>query len=134
MPNQNLADLVTLKQTSEHIVLEILKTGQPAKQFALREIGKLPDGTSKFDVPKSEIYAYFARDLADGSVLTAMRRKEVPFTRRMKLYEAGIAAGLHVVEPEEGKQRGPKNAALTLENLTQAHVKSAKPAPDNDNL
>ncbi len=129
MPNQNLADLVTLKQTSEHIVLEILKTGQPAKQFALREVGKMPDGTSKFDVPKSEIYAYFARDLADGSVLTCMRRKEVPFARRLALYKAGLDAGLHVVEPEEGKQRGPKNAALTLENLLG--VKAEKPTSEN---
>jgi len=126
MANQNLADLVTLSQDEANLILKIAKTTQPVKPFALKETGKRPDGTAVYEVPKSDIFAYFARDLADGSVITCMRRKPISFARRMALYEAGVANGFNVKLPTEDKAKAAKPAAMTLESLTAAKGKGNK--------
>lgn len=127
MPNQNLGELVSLTQDEANLIVKVTKTTTPVKPFALRELpAKLKDGTSQFEVPKSETFAYFAKDLADGSILTVTRYRPVAFAKRQKLYEIGTAAGLNVIPPTEGKQRKAKPAALTLEELERVAA-SAKP-------
>ena len=49
-----------------------------------------------YEVAKSNVYEYGKQKLGDGSVVTVMRLKAVPYEERVKIHAAAVAAGLKV--------------------------------------
>jgi hypothetical protein len=134
MPNVNLGDLVVTPRpdTAEHIVVKIIRTTTPAKPFELREL-KPPnkDGSLRYEVPRSYIYVYYATDLPDGSVLTVMRRKDVPYAAQLELYESSIAAGLDVAPLKPEKTARKTGTGLNLDAIRAMGMKIRPSAKNN---
>ena len=109
---------VSFVKTDKVLLVGIAPATTPYKVFELQveRDAKTKKETEWYTVPKSLMFAHRVEKLADGSRLTIMRSREVPFADRKALFDAGIAKGLKVrpVEPNEAKA---EREHLTLEAL-----------------
>ena len=83
---------IIIEQTENYIKLAIPKKSR-RKHSDLKLVDR---DKGVYEVAKSNVYEYGKAKLGDGSVVTVMRLKAVPYEERVKIHATAVAAGLKV--------------------------------------
>jgi hypothetical protein len=83
---------IVIEQTENYVKLAIPKKSR-RKHSDLKLVDR---DKGVYEVAKSNVYEYGKQKLGDGSVVTVMRLKAVPYEERVKIHAAATAAGLKV--------------------------------------
>ena len=90
---------IIIEQTENYIKLAIPKKSR-RKHSDLKLVDR---DKGVYEVAKSNVYEYGKQKLGDGSVVTVMRLKAVPYEERVKIHAAAVAAGLKVKSLDKPK-------------------------------